>query len=103
MIKPRVLGQQLNKEIVGQDRALEAVVRSVVVADLGVADPQRPLASFLFIGPTGTGKSQLGRSLAKALHNDAGAVITVNPNVTFLRGLMPVEPNHYCLLASMGA
>ena len=78
MIKPRVLGQQLNKEIVGQDRALEAVVRSVVVADLGVADPQRPLASFLFIGPTGTGKSQLGRSLAKALHNDAGAVITVN-------------------------
>ncbi len=78
MIKAVELGDQLKKEIIGQDRAVEAVVRAVVVADLGICDPQRPLGTFLFLGPTGTGKSQIGRSLAKVLHGDDNDVVAVN-------------------------
>ncbi len=72
------LREQLKKEIVGQDRAIEAVVRSVLVGELGVCDPQRPLASFLFLGPTGTGKSEMGRALAKVIHGDPKEVIAIN-------------------------
>ena len=78
MLKAVELGDQLKKEIIGQDRAVEAVVRAVVVADLGICDPQRPLGTFLFLGPTGTGKSQIGRSLAKVLHGDDNDVVAVN-------------------------
>ena len=78
MIKAQDLNEQLKKEIIGQDRAVEAVVRAVVVADLGICDPQRPLGNFLFLGPTGTGKSQIGRSLAKILHGDDRDVVAVN-------------------------
>ena len=78
MLKAQELRDQLRKEIIGQDRAVEAVVRAVVVADLGICDPQRPLGNFLFLGPTGTGKSQIGRSLAKILHGDDRDVVAVN-------------------------
>lgn len=78
MLKPEELRQQLRKEIIGQDRAVDAVVRSVLVAELGICDPQRPLGSFLFLGPTGTGKSQLARSLAKVLHGSETDVVAVN-------------------------
>jgi ATP-dependent Clp protease ATP-binding subunit ClpC len=78
MIKPQELKDQLKREIIGQDRAIDAVVRAVVVADLGICDPQRPLATFLFLGPTGTGKSQIGRSLAKILHGAESDVLAIN-------------------------
>ncbi len=78
MLKPQDLKYQLKQEIIGQDRAIDAVVRAVVVADLGICDPQRPLATFLFLGPTGTGKSQIGRSLAKILHGSENDVVAVN-------------------------
>ncbi len=78
MLKPQDLKHQLKKEIIGQDRAIDAVVRAVVVADLGICDPRRPLATFLFLGPTGTGKSQIGRSLAKILHGSENDVVAVN-------------------------
>ena len=78
MLKAQELRDQLRKEIIGQDRAVDAVVRAVVVADLGICDPQRPLGTFLFLGPTGTGKSQIGRSLAKIIHGDDREVVAVN-------------------------
>ena len=78
MIKAQDLNEQLKKEIIGQDRAVEAVVRAVVVADLGICDPQRPLGNCLFLGPTGTGKNLIGRSLAKILHGDDRDVVAVN-------------------------
>src|SRR5207247_9437629 len=64
VLKAQELREQMRKEIIGQDRAIDAVVRAVMVADLGICDPRRPLATFLFLGPTGPGKSQIGRSLA---------------------------------------
>ena len=78
MLKTQDLRDQLRKEIIGQDRAIDAVVRAVVVADLGICVPQRPLGTFLFLGPTGTGKSQIGRSLAKIIHGDDREVVAIN-------------------------
>ena len=78
MFKAQELREQLKREIIGQDRALDAVVRAVVVAELGICDPKRPLGTFLFLGPTGTGKSQIGRSLAKVLHGDESEVVAIN-------------------------
>ncbi|MBP1624187.1 MAG: ATPase domain protein [Acidobacteria bacterium] len=76
MLKEQELREKLKSEIIGQDRAVDAMVRAVMVADLGICDPQRPLGTFLFLGPTGTGKSQIGRSLAQILHgNDSGLVV----------------------------
>jgi len=76
MLKEQELRDKLRKEIIGQNKAVDAVVRAVMVADLGICDPQRPLGTFLFLGPTGTGKSQIGRSLAQILHGtDAGLVV----------------------------
>jgi ATP-dependent Clp protease ATP-binding subunit ClpC len=72
------LREQLAGEIQGQDEAIEVLVRAVLVADLGICDPQRPLGSFLFVGPTGVGKSQLGSSLAKVLHGDENKIVRVN-------------------------
>jgi ATP-dependent Clp protease ATP-binding subunit ClpA len=78
MLRARELREKLKKEIIGQDEAIDAVVRTVVVADLGICDPRRPLGTFLFLGPTGTGKSQIARSLAKIIHGDESDVVAVN-------------------------
>jgi ATP-dependent Clp protease ATP-binding subunit ClpC len=78
MTKAAELRELLKREIVGQDQAIDAVVRTVVVADLGICDPRRPLGTFLFLGPTGTGKSQIGRSLAKILHGSESDVVSIN-------------------------
>ena len=78
MLKAEELRELLKIEIIGQDRAIEAVVRTVVVANLGICDPRRPLGTFLFLGPTGTGKSQIGRSLAKILHGNESDVVSIN-------------------------
>lgn len=68
----------LKKEVVGQEHAVEAVAGAVVVAAMKVCDPERPLGTFLFLGPSGVGKSQLPRSLAKILHGGEKAVVSVN-------------------------
>jgi ATP-dependent Clp protease ATP-binding subunit ClpC len=78
MLNAKELRDQLKREIIGQDRAVDAVVRAVIIADLGICDPRRPLGTFLFLGPTGTGKSQIGRSLAKILHGNENEVVAIN-------------------------
>src|SRR5262245_22082309 len=78
MIKAEELREALKKEIIGQDKAVEVVVRSVVIAEMGICDPSRPQGTFLFLGPTVTGKSQLGRSLAKILHGSEKEAISIN-------------------------
>lgn len=78
VIKASELMDQLRKEVIGQERAVDALVQAVVVADLGISDPHHPLGTFLFLGPTGTGKSQLGRSLAKVLHGSEEEALAIN-------------------------
>lgn len=78
MLRANELRERLQQEIIGQNEAIDTVVRTVVVAGMGICDPKRPLGTFLFMGPTGTGKSQIARSLAKILHGDESDVVAIN-------------------------
>lgn len=69
------LEEILHKRVIGQDEAICAVARAVRRARAGLKDPKRPIGSFIFLGPTGVGKTELGRALAEALFGDEKAVI----------------------------
>jgi ATP-dependent Clp protease ATP-binding subunit ClpB len=64
------LEEELHRRVVGQDEAVRAVADAVVRARAGIKDPKRPIGSFLFLGPTGVGKTELARALAEALFDD---------------------------------
>jgi len=68
----------LHEKVVGQKEAVSAVARSVRRARAGLKDPKRPIGSFIFLGPTGVGKTQLARTLAEALFGDESALIRVD-------------------------
>ncbi len=69
------LESQLHERVVGQDEAVEAVARAVRRARAGMGDPNRPVGSFLFLGPTGVGKTELARALAESLFGDQEAMV----------------------------
>ncbi|MEO6331447.1 MAG: AAA family ATPase, partial [Gemmatimonadaceae bacterium] len=70
--------EELHESVVGQDEAIKALARSIRRSRAGLKDPDRPIGSFIFSGPTGVGKTQLARSLAQFLFADASALIRVD-------------------------
>ncbi len=72
------LEETLHKRVIGQDEAVRSVSRAVRRARAGLKDPKRPIGSFIFLGPTGVGKTELGRALAEALFGDENAVIRLD-------------------------
>jgi len=72
------LDEVLHERVVGQDEAVKAVVRAVRRARAGLKDPKRPIGSFIFLGPTGVGKTELGRALAEALFGKEDASIRID-------------------------
>jgi ATP-dependent Clp protease ATP-binding subunit ClpB len=72
------LEDQLHARVVGQDQAVEAVANAVRRSRSGISDPDRPLGSFLFLGPTGVGKTELARALAEFLFDDERAMIRID-------------------------
>jgi len=64
--------ERLHERLVGQDEAVRVVSNAVRRARSGLQDPNRPIGSFLFLGPTGVGKTELGRALAEFLFDDEG-------------------------------
>ena len=72
------LETQLHKRVVGQDEAVIAVADAVIRARAGIKDPQRPIGSFLFLGPTGVGKTELARALAEFLFDDEAAMVRID-------------------------
>jgi ATP-dependent Clp protease ATP-binding subunit ClpB len=70
--------ERLHLRVVGQDEAIEAVSDAVRRARAGLADPRRPLGSFLFLGPTGVGKTELARALAEFLFDDDQAMVRID-------------------------
>lgn len=72
------LEEELHKRVVGQDEAVTAVAKAVRRARAGLKDPKRPIGSFLFLGPTGVGKTELARVLASFLFGDESAMIRLD-------------------------
>lgn len=68
----------LHQRVIGQDEAVRAVSRSIRRARAGLKDPKRPMGSFIFLGPTGVGKTELARALAEALFGDEQAIIRID-------------------------
>jgi len=72
------LGELLHQRVVGQDEAVQAVADAVLRARSGIKDPNRPIGSFLFLGPTGVGKTELARALAATLFDDEANLIRID-------------------------
>src|SRR5579883_2897579 len=72
------LADELHKRVVGQDQAVDAVADAVIRARGGLKDPKRPIGSFIFLGPTGVGKTELARALAEYLFDDEHAMIRID-------------------------
>jgi len=70
--------EHLHKRIIGQEEAVLAVSRAVKTARVGLKDPRRPIGSFLFLGPTGVGKTELAKALAEFLFGDENALIALD-------------------------
>ncbi|MFC0297831.1 ATP-dependent protease ATP-binding subunit ClpC [Geobacillus jurassicus] len=72
------LEEILHSRVVGQDEAVKAVAKAVRRARAGLKDPKRPIGSFIFLGPTGVGKTELARALAEAMFGDEDALIRID-------------------------
>ncbi len=78
MKKLLALEDELHRRVIGQDEAVMAVAEAVIRARSGLKDPNRPIGSFLFLGPTGVGKTELARALAEFLFDDERAMIRID-------------------------
>ncbi|MCI7584075.1 MAG: ATP-dependent Clp protease ATP-binding subunit [Christensenellaceae bacterium] len=72
------LEETLHKRVIGQNEAISAVARAIKRARAGIADPKRPIGSFIFLGPTGVGKTELSKALAEAMFGDENLMIRVD-------------------------
>ncbi len=72
------LDDTLHKRVIGQDEAVEKVTEAIIRSKAGIKDPSKPIGSFLFLGPTGVGKTELAKTLAEALFDDENAMIRID-------------------------
>ncbi len=72
------LADKLKRRVIGQDAAAETVAHAIRRSRVGLGDPRRPVGSFLFLGPTGVGKTELCRALAEEVYGDSGALIRLD-------------------------
>ncbi len=76
--RSRVPKSSLHRRVIGQDVAIEAVAEAVRRSRAGLSDPRRPIGSFLFLGPTGVGKTELAKALAEFLFDDETAMVRID-------------------------
>ena len=72
------LGDELHKRVIGQDEAVTAVSEAVLRSRAGISDENRPIGSFLFLGPTGVGKTELAKTLASYLFDDERNIVRID-------------------------
>ena len=72
------LSDILHKRVIGQDEAVEKVSESIIRSRAGISDPRRPIGSFLFLGPTGVGKTELAKALAESLFDDEHNIVRID-------------------------
>ena len=70
--------EELHKRVVGQDEAIKAIARAIRRSRIGIKDPKRPMGSFIFLGPTGVGKTELALALAEYLFDDENALVRID-------------------------
>jgi len=68
----------LHKRVIGQDEAVKAISKAIRRGRVGLKDPKRPVGSFIFLGPTGVGKTELSKALAEALFGEENAMIRID-------------------------
>ena len=72
------LDEQLHKRVVGQDEGVEKVTEAIIRSKAGIKDPTKPIGSFLFLGPTGVGKTELAKALAESLFDDENNMVRID-------------------------
>ncbi len=72
------LDQQLHKRVIGQDEAVTKITESIIRSKAGIKDPSKPIGSFLFLGPTGVGKTELAKALAESLFDDESNIVRID-------------------------
>ena len=72
------MDEVLHRRVIGQDEAVEKVSEAILRSRAGIQDPNRPLGSFLFLGPTGVGKTELAKALAEALFDDENNIVRID-------------------------
>ena len=72
------LDEQLHQRVIGQDEAVEKVADAIIRSKAGIKDPTKPIGSFLFLGPTGVGKTELAKTLAEALFDDENNMVRID-------------------------
>ena len=72
------LEEILHKRVIGQDEAVSKVADAILRSRAGIADPDKPAGSFLFLGPTGVGKTELSKTLAEALFDDEKNIVRID-------------------------
>ncbi len=77
-VRLKKLESSLHERVIGQNEAVEAVAKAIRRGRVGLKDPKRPIGSFLFLGPTGVGKTELSKALAEALFGDENAMIRID-------------------------
>ena len=89
----------LHERVIGQEEAVDAVAEAIMRARAGIKDPHRPIGSFLFLGPTGVGKTELAKTLAETLFDSESNAVRIDMSeymekhsVARLLGALPVTP-----------
>ena len=72
------LGEELHKRVIGQDEGVELVTEAIIRSKAGIKDPTKPIGSFLFLGPTGVGKTELAKALAESLFDDENNMVRID-------------------------
>ncbi len=72
------LADELHKRVIGQDEGVELVTEAIIRSKAGIKDPTKPIGSFLFLGPTGVGKTELAKALAESLFDDEGNMVRID-------------------------
>ena len=72
------LADELHRRVIGQDEAVDAVADAIQRSRAGLSDPNRPIASFMFLGPTGVGKTELAKTLAEYMFNTEAAMVRLD-------------------------
>ena len=72
------LDEQLHKRVIGQDEAVTKITEAIIRSKAGIKDPTKPIGSFLFLGPTGVGKTELAKALAENMFDDESNIVRID-------------------------